>query len=323
MAAHKRLGECLVEANIITQAQLEQALQVQQQRNGCFIGQILLEMGLITDKQLCLAISQALHVNCINIESVLITDDVIALIPASLAATCKILPLFVHGNTLYLAMANPRDTGAIQLVEFSTGMTVRPFVVPACQLQEMLHRYYQIDQTLLAEPVGPLPATPSKKPAPDDDTTPNCQSLSSIRAAQHKRLGEILVERELVTMAQINTALHLQQIKSGFLGQILVDMGWISEQKLCDVISESLNVEVLGEWLPEIPSEVVELISESLAVSCNIFPLFVEDHVLYMAMENPMDNGAIQMVEFSTGLQVEPLIASHSQLQHLIRTYYH
>jgi hypothetical protein len=305
---------------VISEEQLEQALQRQKKRGG-FLGRILLEMGLITDQQLCQAISEALHVNCVSIDSVLISTEVIKLVPESLAATCKILPLFIHDNTLYLAMENPRDTGAIQLVEFSTGMKVKPLVVPPCQLRDMLRKYYDIDESIISGPDHVRDRETVRNEA-QKEVSKNCDDIREIQVFQRKRLGEILVETSLISQEQLEAALRLQKSKAGFLGQILVDMGWVTEQEICRVMSESLHVDCLRDDGLQITPEIVELIPESLAASCNVFPLFVKHNVLYLAMENPLDTGVIQLVEFSTGMKVEPLIAPPSQVQEMIQKHY-
>ena len=320
MSEHKRLGECLVKANVINREQLEEALGIQKQKGG-FLGQILLEMGWITDKQLCQAISEALHINCVSIDNVLISEDIIKLVPESLAATCNILPLFAHDNILYLAMENPRDTGVIQLVEFSTGMKVRPLVVPPCQLRDLLKKYYHLDEALITESKHGGEEKTGRKKTPAK-VSKNRADVKKLQLSQKKRLGDILVEKALISQAQLEAALQLQQTRPGFLGQILIDLGWVTEQEICRVMSESLQIAYLRDDNLHIPPEIVALVPESLAASCNIFPVFVRHNVLYLAMENPLDIGAIQLVEFSTGMRVEPLIAPPSQLQKMILQYY-
>ena len=320
MPEHKRLGDCLVKANIIKPAQLAEALTVQKQEGG-FLGEILLARGWISDKQLCQAISEALHVNCVSIDNVLIGEDILALVPESLAVTCKILPLFVHAQTLYLAMENPRDASAIQMVEFNTGMTVKPLMVPPCQLREMLKKYYHFEE---APPLAPAPAAVAEKARPNKPVkSPQpLVDVKKVQLFQRKRLGDLLVDAGLINQVQLAAALQAQKTKFGFLGKILIDLGWATEQQVCQVMAQLLHVNYLREEHFRVTPEIVALVPESLAASCNIFPLAVKRKVLYLAMENPLDSGTIQLLEFSTGLRVEPVIAPPSQLQTIIRKYY-
>ncbi|GAK59180.1 type IV pilus biogenesis protein PilB [Candidatus Vecturithrix granuli] len=141
----KRLGELLVEACIITQAQLEEALQVQEGKQQ-LLGQILVEMGWVSEQEICRAVSELLHVRYVDVDGALISQEVVQLAPERLAAKRNILPLFIQDKTLYLAMENPLDVDVIQRIEFHTGMQVRPLIAPPSQLRETVRKHYNVDE---------------------------------------------------------------------------------------------------------------------------------------------------------------------------------
>ncbi len=313
MSKQKRLGECLVQAAVITEEQLEQALRVQQGRHG-FLGQILLEMGLITDKQLCQAISQALHVNCVSIDCVLISEDIVQLVPGSLAVSCGILPLFVHHETLYLAMENPCDTGVIQLIEYETGLQVKPLMAPPCQLWTMINKYYRTDES--SAPAGEAPAA-------KDLEFIEKEMFRKLEQEQRKHLGDFLVETGLLTREQVSRVLELQKDKRGFLGQLLVDEGWLTEAQLCQALADMLQIENVDIEEAQIDPAVIKLVPDSLAASCNVLPLFIDQNTLYLAMENPLDTGVTQLIQYELGIRVVPLVAPASQIRSIIARYYH
>ena len=307
-----RLGECLLKAGVISEAQLAEALRIQEEHQG-FLGHILLEKGWITDKQLCGAISESLHVNCVSIENVLISEEVVGLISNSLAVTCQILPLFVHNNTIYLAMENPGDTGVIQLVEYETGKQVRPLMGPPNELRGMIARYYHIDEKSFetrAEAPAPYSADVQKK------------ITREIGLGERKRLGDLLVDAGLISEDQLQQALALQKDKAGFLGELIVELGWVTEAELCRSLSQMLDIEHVNLKDVDIRPEVINLVEDSLAVSCNVFPFSVQGDILYLAMENPLDSGVILLLQHETGLTVKPVVAAPSQLRHIITRYY-
>lgn len=141
MSQHQHLGECLVNAGLINQERLHAALHLQKQKGG-FFGQILVEEGWISEQDLCKALSETLQVHWATIDCLQISQDVLRLVPKSVAITCNVLPIFVRNNTLHLAMENPRDTSMIQFIEFKTGMRVKPLLAPMQQLREMIRKYY-------------------------------------------------------------------------------------------------------------------------------------------------------------------------------------
>ncbi len=304
-----RLGECLLEAGVINKAQLAEALRIQEEQQG-FLGHILLEKGWITDKQLCGAISESLHVNCVSIEHVLISEEVVGLISNSLAVTCQILPLFVHNNIVYLAMENPCDTGVIQLVEYETGRQVRPLTAPPNELSVMIAKHYHIQEKSSAEQTAAHPADIQKK------------ITREIGFGERKRLGDLLVDAGLISAEQLQQALALQEAKPGFLGELVVDLGWVTEAELCRSLSHMLGIEQVNLKEFEIRPEVIELVPDSLAVSCNVFPFSVKDNTLYLAMENPLDSGVILLLQHETGLAVKPVVAAPSQLRSMINQHY-
>lgn len=140
--------------------------------------------------------------------------------------------------------------------------------------------------------------------------------------AQRKRLGEILVEACIISQEQLDEALRLQESQNRLIGQILVDMGWVSEYEVCRAVAEILNIKYVDVEGALISQEVVQLAPEGLAAKRNILPLFIQDKTLYLAMENPLDVDVIQRIEFRTGMQVRPLIAPPSQLRETVRKHY-
>lgn len=141
MPQHKHLGEYLVNTGLIDQERLEEALRLQKQKGG-FFGQILVDQGWITEQQLCQVLSKALRIRWANIDCLLIDQDVLDLVPKSVAITCNVLPIFAYNNKLHLAMENPCDTSMIQFIEFRAGMQVKPLLAPMQQLREMIRKYY-------------------------------------------------------------------------------------------------------------------------------------------------------------------------------------
>jgi len=140
--------------------------------------------------------------------------------------------------------------------------------------------------------------------------------------AKRRRLGEALVDACIISTEQLQQALDVQRKKPALIGQILVNMGWVSEEEVCRALGELLNIEFVDVDGALISQEVVQLASEELASKRNILPLFVQNRVLFVAMENPLDVEIIQRLEFSTGMQVKPLIAPPSQLRQMVKKHY-
>lgn len=140
--------------------------------------------------------------------------------------------------------------------------------------------------------------------------------------SQKKRLGEILTEAGTISAEQLEKALHLQQGNRKLLGQILVEMGWATEQEVCRSVANVLNMDYASVDQALISQEVVQLVSQTLAAKYNLCPLFVQDNALYLAVENSPDPDVVQQIEENTGMRVKAVIAPPIQLQEAVRRHY-
>ncbi len=140
MSQRKHLGEYLVKAGLLTETELQEALSLQKKRGG-FFGQILVEEEWITEQQLCQALAETLHIHWADLSSILIAQDTLRRVPRSIAVTCNVLPIFIHHNTIHLAMEHPCET-LIKFIEKKSGLQVRPFFAPLQQLRTMIKEYY-------------------------------------------------------------------------------------------------------------------------------------------------------------------------------------
>lgn len=139
-----KLGEMLLQEKLITAEQLDEALKIQT-LFGIKLGSSLIELGFITDEQLCLFLSRKLEVPALTPRAMSwIQQDVLALVPAELAGKYRVVPIKVDGKKLALAMADPTDFKAIEEVAFVTGFVIYPHIVPDVRITSALSKYYQI-----------------------------------------------------------------------------------------------------------------------------------------------------------------------------------
>ncbi len=139
-----KLGELLLNEKLITPEQLDEALK-SQIIFGIKLGSALVELGFITDEQLCRFLSRKLGVPAVSPRAMsLVPPEVLALVPAELAGKYRVIPIKADGKKLALAMADPTDFKAIDEVAFVTGCVVHPHIVPDVRITSALSKYYQI-----------------------------------------------------------------------------------------------------------------------------------------------------------------------------------
>jgi hypothetical protein len=138
-----------------------------------------------------------------------------------------------------------------------------------------------------------------------------------------KRLGELLVEGGLITPAQLQSAITHQKIARGRLGSNLVALGYISEEVLMDFLSVQTGVPQLDVRSVNVPSQILKLVPHRLADQFTVLPITTkEPKSLVLAMSDPSDLNAIDSARFASGLNIEPVVASHSALRKAIAELY-
>ncbi len=136
-----RLGEILVKESLITQDQLQKALEFQRS-NGGKLGSCLTKMGFITDDDITGVLSRQYCVPSINLKYYEIDPTVIKLIPQDTATRYQVIPLSRVGSVLTIAMTDPTNVFAMDDIKFMTGFNVEPVVASESAIGEAIVRFY-------------------------------------------------------------------------------------------------------------------------------------------------------------------------------------
>lgn len=131
-------------------------------------------------------------------------------------------------------------------------------------------------------------------------------------------LGEILLDRGLVTKEQLEQALRVQVGGMRRLGSILVRMKILGAESLTDALSEQQNLPVI-KVDTEVRPGVERVLPRYLCRKYGVLPLSLEsNNVLRLAMVDPLDHVAVADVEHYTGYVVQPVLARHSDIDRAI-----
>jgi len=136
-----RLGEILVKESLITQDQLQKALEFQR-ANGGKLGSCLTKMGYITDDDITGVLSRQYGVPSINLRFYEIDPIIIKLIPQDTAQRYQVIPLSRVGSVLTIAMTDPTNVFAMDDIKFMTGFNVEPVVASESAIGDAISRFY-------------------------------------------------------------------------------------------------------------------------------------------------------------------------------------
>ena len=140
--AQRRIGQILVDLGYVSDDQLELLLEEQHQRTGQLLGQVAQDMGLINDDQLAQALAEQLHLRVVTVTDLTIDPKVIAMVTEPMAQMYRIIPTEFDGNTLTVAMCDPQNLGVQDELRTFLGFNIRVVVATEPGILKALERYY-------------------------------------------------------------------------------------------------------------------------------------------------------------------------------------
>ncbi len=143
-----------------------------------------------------------------------------------------------------------------------------------------------------------------------------------IGAVVATRLGDLLVEAELITEEHLKEALRHQKANGGRLGGCLVKLGHVSEQDLAAVLSRQYGVPSINLTDYDVEEDVIELLTPEAAHRYQVVPLSRQGYTLSLAMIDPIDVVALDELRFMTGFNIDAMIAPESQVRESLSNYY-
>ncbi|MFK5969101.1 MAG: GspE/PulE family protein [Candidatus Marithrix sp.] len=140
----------------------------------------------------------------------------------------------------------------------------------------------------------------------------------------HHRLSEILISQGLITLDQLKIAQTEQKKSSAPLEKILIDLGFVSETKVRNLLSQTLGLSHVDLSEVEINHEAVQLIPKDLAYRYTILPINFDNNQLTVAMADVFNVLAIDQLTAFLGknISIEPVMAGEADIINTIDEWY-
>jgi type IV pilus assembly protein PilB len=162
----KKLGECLIQAGLITEDDLQSAL-TEHKRTGERLGAVLVRLNLATERQIAKALAYQLGFPYLNLAETPPDPAVVTLIPKDIALKRSCVAIRLDKNLLTVAMADPLLFSLVQDLEFQTGYRIKQVVATRADILESIGSGYPDKALIKAMPqTGQVPAPrPRHEPA--------------------------------------------------------------------------------------------------------------------------------------------------------------
>lgn len=137
-----------------------------------------------------------------------------------------------------------------------------------------------------------------------------------------KRLGEILIDAELITEDTLTRALELQKNRGMKLGEVLISEKFLTEQQIIDAIRKQLDISIVDLSKISIRQDILNILPVNLVKKYEVLPLDVVNGQLMVVMSDPLNYYAIEEIRAVSGYLTKTSIALRDSIRENIERYY-
>ncbi len=138
----EKLGRLLIERGLISDTQQEQALALQRKQPNSRFGEILVRLGAISQRDLLFTIAQKMGVPFVDLREFETDTEVAMLVPVDIMRRYKVLPLIVHQAHLVVAVSDPAQHDALDVMRFISNRSIEIVLATAKDITDTLKRFY-------------------------------------------------------------------------------------------------------------------------------------------------------------------------------------
>lgn len=146
--------------------------------------------------------------------------------------------------------------------------------------------------------------------------------MAAPRRVIRKQLGPLLVERKVITAVQLEEALKIQKEKGGLLAQILIGLGYTTEEAVAQVLTAEYGFPFLPLKHYTIDGDLLRLIPESVARQYCMVPVDRIGDTLTVAMADPLNTKAVEDLEMLSRCSVQVFVSTVSDVTEAIKRHY-
>lgn len=136
-------------------------------------------------------------------------------------------------------------------------------------------------------------------------------------------MGEILIEKDIISQKDLDQALLRQKESHKPLGKILEDMDIVLEEDIAKALSTQFGFPYVKNFSRyRFPQEVLDKLNAETALAHLVFPLKIDKKTLYLAMSNPLDMALQSDLSFKLAMRISPCVATPGEIKSAIKKHY-
>ena len=269
-----------------------------------------------------------LRIPYVQLKEFTIEKAVLDKIPIKIAAYYGFVPLNIHGRVLSIAVAAPLEIRVRDEIRIQLGYEIETALAEQSGITDVLEKWRGGDIHIIPQ----TDASPRKETVKEvaqevkihAETIPWVpkDSPRSRLNKEKKLLGEILIERGLLTAEQLAMALEDQLTTKELLGVIIVRKGFVKQKDLLAALSERFNLPLVDLRATRIDWEMFKYFSSSLIFDYHCVPFERDERSVTMAISNPLEAWTIKRAEEEAkGFELKLALASREDIDDAIKRY--
>ena len=280
-----KVGELAVKKGLITQQQLQLALQ-EGRTSGEIIGKVLVKLGFLTSEQLLETLAEQMGLPFYKtLKSFVISPDVVRMVPARFVWHYKFMPLSLSGRTITIAVSDPLAVWMAEDLKLNLGFDVDRVLTTEKEILDSIRQHYGVGsetvEEILARPNAPVAEQVREKAAAIESHASSEQDASVI-----KLVNQILTEAVLARATDI----HIEIFRDRAVVRQRID-GILYEMRMSDQIRQlygavvsrikilsSLNV--VEKRLPQDGRAIIKVKNEPVDLRISIVPSIYGENVV-------------------------------------------
>lgn len=172
-----------------------------------------------------------------------------------------------------------------------------------------------------AAPPGKQPAAAVRPPAP---AQPPHAAPAAPRQPLHPRLGDMLVQEGVISQGQLAEALKRQAESGGFIGQVLVEMNFISQATLVSFLVKQCKIPHISLVDYVVSEDLFKLVPKELCLKHHLLPIDKLGRILTLAMVDPLDVDALEQIRSSCpDLKIKPILCDWNHFESVAKKVFH
>jgi len=138
-----------------------------------------------------------------------------------------------------------------------------------------------------------------------------------------KKLGEMLVHYKIITPEQLAEGLKIQKDRVKRIGEILIDLGMVTQDEINWILAKQLDLPYVQVNIGNIDIQLSKNISEDTLRKYKAIPIMELNSELVVAMADPTDEEAIEMIKGITKRKLKIVLASFENIDETINQIFH